>query len=217
MKVYKAPIIASIQSFYGDLLYPDSSISLYTHLSNLSNKMYEGLRQKEKCTYVQLNNYNPNYLGISTSKLQETKLDLEDCQQTIASEYGFNSWVDVKIQGQIFYDNEFEAAVNAIIYGDLNSLRNIIQKYPNLVTQHSQYGHEATLLHYTASNGVEMWRQQVPENLAKIIDFLIEEGADKEAKMRVYGGRFTAYQLYTTSAHPNDAKLDPSTSELLKV
>ena len=88
-----------------------------------------------------------------------------------------------------------------MLSGDLDSLRRLISEDASLITQRSCYGHRATLLHYCGNNGVEFWRQQVPLNLKDIIHFLIENGADKNATMSVYGGEFDTLSLLTTSAH----------------
>ena len=216
MNIYRSHIINEIISFYGELLHPKSSESIYHHLSKLSIKMSEGLKQKETCVYAQLNNYHPYYLGNSISVLREKEIKLADCQLTIANEYGLSSWKEVQALEQIHHNMEFENCVNAIINGDTESLKNALKAHPDLIMAKSQYGHKATLLHYTASNGVEFWRQQVPMNLEDIILILLHAGADKSALMNVYDGGFTPYELYTTSAHPIASGLNTSTAELLK-
>ena len=42
-------------------------------------------------------------------------------------------------------------------------------------------------------------------NLVEITSFLVETGADKNARANVYGGEFTTWELASTSAHPKDA------------
>ncbi len=217
MKIYQAPVIKSIISFYGGLLPPNSIDTIFEHLNKLAERLYEGLKQQERCLYTQINNYNPDYIGIKVTELKEKKFDLTDCQHTIANEYSFGSWKEVQKMEETYYNVEFENCINAIVKGDINSLKASIQSNPKLLHLQSQYGHQATLLHYTASNGVELWRQQTPQNLPEIIKLLLEEGADKNAKMNVYGGQFTAYELYISSAHPSDAGLDKSTADLLRI
>ncbi len=65
----------------------------------------------------------------------------------------------------------------------------------------SPYGHRATLLLYTSNNGIELWRQQVPMNLPRIIQLLLSKGADRKALMNVYNDQFTTHNLLATSAH----------------
>ena len=186
------------------------------HLSLISEALYQGLSQKVDCLFTQLNNYNPNFIGQSIEQLKSREYNLTECQYTIAREYGFEEWNDIQKLKRTTYNIEFEHCVEAIITGDLNNLRSILTSSPTLISQQSQYGHKASLIHYTASNGMELWRQQVPQNLVEIIGLLIEYGANKDAKMDVYGGQFTAYELYTSSVHPKHAAIPVIAEELLK-
>ena len=215
--IYQASILKEMHSFYGDILHPRSSDSIYSHLSKISTKMYEGLKQKENCLYAQLNNYHPDYLGTPIPVLKDIEFDLADCQHSIANEYSFSSWNEVQALEKVQYNLEFEFCVNAIINGETTSLKNALEAQPNLILAKSQFGHKATLLHYTASNGVELWRQQVPMNLEEIIIILLNAGADKTALMNVYGGGFTTHELFITSAHPIDSGINISIAELLKI
>jgi hypothetical protein len=52
---------------------------------------------------------------------------------------------------------------------------------------------------------VEIWRQQVPLNLPETVSYLLEEGANPGAKMKVYGGEYTAAELLLSSLHPRNA------------
>lgn len=61
MRIYKAPVVHSLIEYYGNILYPNSHLTLKEHLSNIANKMLEGLELQEECIYIQINNYNPEY------------------------------------------------------------------------------------------------------------------------------------------------------------
>lgn len=210
MNVYQAPIIKSLLSFYGDTLHPRSNYFIHQHLSLISIKMYEGLVRKEECLYTQINNYNPNFIGNPISELKEREFSLEECQHTISNEYGFKSWEAVLRLEKVRYNSLFENCVDAIISGDKALLQSNLEFAPSMIHTQSQYGHGATLLHYVASNGIELWRQQVPYNLAEITKMLVEYGAKKDAKMNVYGGEFTPLELLTSSAHPYAAGIAES-------
>ena len=214
-KIYRAPLIESIITFYGDLLEPQKDQSIFEHLTLLSHKMHEGIRLQKDCIYSQINNYHSQYLGTSISKLKEINLELEDCQHTIANEYSYKSWNEVIDLDHTLYNIEFEQCVTSILKGDMHSLRDILRRNPSLIHSHSQFGHNAALLHYCASNGVEFWRQQVPYNLPDVVQLLLDMGADKTAKMKVYGGQFTALELLVTSAHPHQAGLVNVLSKML--
>lgn len=215
MKIYRATIIKRLQEFYGEILMPTVDQTIPDYLFELANRMLEGLHQQEVCVYTQINNYHANYLGVPIENLKEINFQLSDCLHTTANEYGFKTWQKVMELGNQICDINFENCVQHIIQGNITSLRSAIEKDQSLVQRHSQYEHQATLLHYTASNGVEMWRQQVPQNLNEIIKLLLEKGADKNARMNVYGGQFTTLQLLTTSAHPKDAGMLKNLVEVL--
>ncbi len=79
----------------------------------------------------------------------------------------------------------------------------------------SAYGHRATLLHYTAANGIEIRRQVVPTNAAEVIAALLDAGADRSAKLHAYGGEFDVLAMFKTSAHPHDAGVAPEVEHAL--
>lgn len=205
MKIYKPSTVADLQQFYGDLLLEMVRFpTIYEHLKALSARMWEGVQANKEAVLLEISNYHWAYLGRPTSDLSRIGLTEEDCRQTIANEYGFRRWTEVAHMS-IPYDHKFESLVNAVLEGSLNAVRNYITENPELLNQKSAYGHKASLLHYTVSNGVEFWRQQVPENLPEIARFLVDSGANKNAKMLVYGGEYTASELLLSSAHPQNA------------
>ena len=203
MKVYKHQIINDLESFYEKRLtaYVEFPI-IKNHLSELANHLYKGVQAKVPAVYSQINNYNSNYLGKDVKELQNLQLTLADCQHTIANEYGFKNWKAVQDLKNLKYNFLFEKSVNTLLEGNLDGLQLVLEKHPQLLKTTSQYGHRATLLHYVGSNGVEMWRQKVPMNLPEITKYLLKLGADKNAKMEVYGGEFDVLSLLVTSAHP---------------
>ncbi|WP_299214069.1 hypothetical protein [uncultured Aquimarina sp.] len=192
-------------SFYGNLLYQTDQYSLIkTHLSKIADRMLEGVQDNQDFIFREINNYHIDYLGTPAEELKKIKFTGEDCRTTIPNEYGFKNWQIVE-QLEDHYDHNFEKAVNFLVHGDFKELKKIVELDPKLVTKKSKYGHQATLLHYTASNGVEMWRQKAPLNLPEITNFLIEQGADLNATMKVYGGSFNTLTLLKSSIHPFNA------------
>ncbi|WP_299898943.1 hypothetical protein [uncultured Aquimarina sp.] len=195
----------NIESFYGTLLLEFNKYSLIKrHLSKMAERMLEGIIAQENIIYKEVNNYHPKYLGISIEELKTINYTIDDCRSTIANEYGFQNWKTVS-QSNIRYDVVFEKAVNQLINGDFDALKRTIHAHPHIISKRSNYGHQATLLHYTASNGVEMWRQKAPKNLPMITDFLINKGANVNAKMKVYGGYYDTLSLLKSSIHPFNA------------
>ncbi|MEQ1692895.1 MAG: ankyrin repeat domain-containing protein [Gemmatimonas sp.] len=96
----------------------------------------------------------------------------------------------------------FENAVDAIVSGDHDTLRRMIEQYPELVHQRSTRAHRSTLLHYVSANGVEDHRQITPLNILEIATFLLDAGAEVDATSDAYGGGSTTLGLASTSAHP---------------
>jgi hypothetical protein len=82
-------------------------------------------------------------------------------------------------------DPTFELAVDAVVRGRINDLRALLAEHPDLSLRRSAYGHRATLLHYTAANGVEIRRQVVPANAAEVVVALLDAGLDRSARLQV--------------------------------
>ncbi len=49
----------------------------------------------------------------------------------------------------------FAQAVKAVVTTDVPGLKELLDQRPNLVTNRAKAAHKSTLLHYTASNGIE--------------------------------------------------------------
>ena len=77
--------------------------------------------------------------------------------------------------------DNFETAVEAVIAGDLDTLRALLRSDPSLVRARSQREHHATLLHYVSANGVEDERQKTPPNAVEVARTLLEAGAEVDA------------------------------------
>lgn len=212
ISIYMHRVVQQVQDFYGPLL----DISKFqgnigAHLNLLADRLFEGLNKGNEAALTEANNYHPDLLGIPVASLKTMDFSLEIARQIIASEYGFEN-LHIAMQHGIDYDPLFEEAVFLLLQGNTPALRARLAACPELLLARSNYGHGATLLHYTATNGVEIWRQIVPENIPEIAQLLISLGGDKNATMSVYGGEHTPYSLAASSAHPRDAGI---ASELL--
>ena len=202
MDVYVPEIVNELKEFYEDRLVDLKSYdTIHEHLSAIAIRMYEGIKQNLPFIKTEISNYHIDCLG-KEQLIELNQFTLKDCQQTIANEYGFPTWEILHRQTDIEYNYSFETAINLMLAGDFAELKNLITSEPILLTQRSNYGHKATLLNYAGSNGVEMWRQQVPLNLAQIVKYLLASGADISATMNVYGGEFDTYAMVSTSIHP---------------
>lgn len=213
-EIYKHASVAASQQFYGRLLSDYSPLTIADHMLLLAKRLMEGYEAEHPVAAVEINNYHPEWLGKSARQIFSASLAEADIQQAIASQYGFTSWGTVE-KATMTYDLPFEQALHALLHGEVIKLRDLLQQRPDLVSKKSPYGHQAQLIHYVGNNGVEMWRQQVPLNLAEVIRVLLEAGADKSATMPVYGGHFTVLQLFESSAHPSEAGIREEVITLL--
>jgi ankyrin repeat protein len=116
----------------------------------------------------------------------------------------------------------FEAAVEAIVAGDQATLEQALRADPTLVSARSSFvthndppRHHATLLHYTAANGVEAFRQKTPANAVEIATALLCAGAEPDALAHMYGQDCTTMSMLVSSAHPALAGLQVALAETL--
>jgi Ankyrin repeats (3 copies) len=99
---------------------------------------------------------------------------------------------------------QFEDAVEAIISGDIETLKGILAGHPELIRARSTRTHRSMLLHYVGANGVEDFRQRTPKNAVQIAEVLLDAGAEVDAVADMYGGS-TTVGLVATSIHPQNA------------
>jgi ankyrin repeat protein len=135
---------------------------------------------------------------------------LSDAQFVIARSHGFESWpkfarlIDALARSSSS-ERRFEAAADAIVSGDVATLKRLLREEPELIHARSGREHGATLLHYVSANGVEGYRQKTPPNIVEIAEILLRAGADVDATANVYDGGCTALGLAATSIHPQVA------------
>lgn len=214
--IYRAPAIEEVQAFYGELVFQTEwYYCIREHLLKLAQRLLWGLKSGVPAVRHEASNFHPAYLGKLHEAFQKADWSLEDAQVIIAAQYGFTSWEDVEALGMEEYDDIFESALGYILNGDIARLAKVLGNYPELLSMRSKYGHGATLLHYVSSNGVEIWRQQVPSNLPEITALLIDQGADRNATMHAYGEELTALDLLGSSAHPFEAGIGERLEKVL--
>jgi hypothetical protein len=103
-----------------------------------------------------------------------------------------------------------------MLRGDVDGLRAQLERDPGLALRASHWPHRATLLHYAAANGVEIYRQVVPHNLPELVALLIDRGADVDASARAYGADLRPLDLLLTSGHPHAAGVTGDVAALLR-
>jgi len=152
---------------------------------------------------------------VTDSEIRSAKLSLIDAQFVIAREHQFENWSRFKkhVEGLNRKNSrvaQFEAAVDAIIAGDITTLKRLLRENPELIRARSTREHRATLLHYVGANAVEGYRQKTPKNAVKIAEVLLKAGADVDADLD-YGPMRKRYPertgsttlgMVATSCHP---------------
>jgi hypothetical protein len=132
---------------------------------------------------------------------------LTAAQFVIARMHGFESWPRFSahldaLAREVSPISQFEVAADAIVAGDDVTLRRLLHDHPELIRARSTREHGATLLHYSAANGVENYRQKTPANAVRIAEILLDAGAEVDAEADMYGGGCTTLGLAATSVYP---------------
>ena len=155
--------------------------------------------------------------------LRAAPFDLDDARIAVARAYDFLDWPSLEAYANSDAQTmRFEAAVEAVINGDLAALRKLLHEDPALPTARSNRVtcfdppiHRATLLHYLVANGTEGYRQRTPPNAVAIAQTLLEAGADPDALADMYGGQCTVMSMLASSSHPAEAGVQEDLVELL--
>lgn len=157
----------------------------------------------------------------SKSEDQSTIVDcLADARLMLARSHGFVTWSRFLKHLNGLNDRDsviarFETAADAIIKGNIKTLKRLLREDPRLVRARSTRAHGATLLHYASANGVEGYRQKTPANIVEIAELLLKSGAEVDAEADVYGGGSTTLGLVATSVHPFRAGVQNPLLQLL--
>jgi hypothetical protein len=152
---------------------------------------------------------------VTDSEIRRAKLTLADARAVVAGCYSFESWPKLAKHVETLTRKDsrvlqFEWAVEAIISGDVATLRSLLRANPELVRARSTRAHHAMLSHYVGANGVEDYRQKTPKNAVKVAEVLLKAGAEVDADLD-YGSMRRTYPerrgsatlgMVATSVHP---------------
>jgi len=142
--------------------------------------------------------------------------DESAAEALLAREHYFPSWADALAHADRPFDPRFEAAADAIVAGDVATLRRLLAEDPGLVQARSPYGHRATLLNHVGANGIEITRQwQSPPNACEVARVLLEAGAEPDATCLSYGHPDTTLTMVCSSCHPAAAGVQADLVEVL--
>ena len=142
-----------------------------------------------------------------------------NARSIIAAKLHFDSWDSYTTFAQAMRDRQslvaqFEAAVDAIVAGDADTLAQLLRQHPELIHTRSMRTHHSTLLLYVGANGIEYYRQKTPKNARRIAEMLLDAGADVDAVGDMYHGT-TTLGLVATSVHPVQAGVQEELIDLL--
>jgi hypothetical protein len=156
----------------------------------LAEALFDAVKSGDEAAEWRFKWLHPRFRGKSVIDVSASRLDNADAQVVIAHEYGFESWADlaeftdvVSRDGPI---GHFEAAVEAVISGDLAAIRSLLRENPRTWYARSTRRHHATLLHYVGATGVEGGRQKTPENAVEVAKILLDAGAEVDALADMY-------------------------------
>lgn len=181
--------------------------------------LFDSLQAGDNDTLWRFKWEHPQFRGKSVSDVKAAALDIADAQAVVAREYGFGSWADLAEFTEAVRSDpvvkRFEAAVEAVIFGDADTLRSMLVNNPELIHARSMRRHRATLLHYVAANGVEGDRQKTPTNAVEVMKILLDAGAEVDALADMYDEKCTTMSMLVSSSHPADAGLQVVLAETL--
>ncbi len=188
-----------------------------------AGQLHEAWKAGEPDALQLLRSCHPHFLDdripwlpkkLADSEIQSAALEPADFELAVARGYNFRDWLALaEYVEAVTKENspvhQFEAAVEAVIGGDVASLRQQLREHPELVRARSTRVtcfdppvHRATLLHYVAANGVEGYRQKTPKNAVEVATALLGAGAEADALADLYGGQCTTMSLLVSSCHP---------------
>ena len=164
---------------------------------------------------------------LTDEKVRATLITREDASLALARWHDFADWQRLTEHVEAVTKPSspvarFEAAVEAVIDGDIATLTKSLREDPALVharsarvTHFDPPVHGATLLHYLAANGVEGYRQRSPKNASEVAKVLLEAGADPNALCSLYGSQCTTMALLVSSTPPDQAGVQVALVDVL--
>jgi ankyrin repeat protein len=162
---------------------------------------------------------HPAFKEKCVDAVREATLTLEDAKLVVAHEYHLETWADLAAFAESVQADpaiaRFETAVEAVISGDIETLRAMLADHPELVTARSARRHHATLLHYIAANGVEGFRQKTPPNAVEIAKLLLDSGAQVDALADMYEAKCDTMGMLVSSSPPHRAGMQTALAETL--
>jgi hypothetical protein len=203
--VHVHPDVEAVIELYGDLVGSGAvEQTRFTEVHLLAARLAEGHRARHPGAFVELANWHPALVGLSQDDVWAVALEASDCSLAVARQRGYDR-VEEVVPDSSRPSAPFEAAVDAMLAGDIDATGRLLERHPDLGRRTSHWPHHATLLHYATANGVETYRQVVPSNLPEMVSMLVDHGADVNATAHAYGADLKPLGLLLSSVHPRHA------------
>lgn len=152
--------------------------------------------------------WHPAYIGQPLSAIPHDSFDVAAARQTVACEYGCDTWDALETLVSGIADGgtvrAFEIAAEAVAHGDVDGLDRMLQATPQLAHARSPRRHRATLLHYVAANGVEPPRQSGSPHAVRVAECLLDHGAAVDALACFYDEDASTLALVVSTSSLGD-------------
>lgn len=173
-------------------------------------ELYAAYQSGNREAFQLVRHTHPQFWRLPDAAFRHVSVTPTDAETVVAQYYAFHHWDELAAWVAAVTQPgspaaRFEAAVDAVVAGAINTLQELLANDTALITARSMRPHHATLLHYTGTNGVEGYRQRYPPNAIEVLQFLLAAGADVNAQAGMYGGGSTTLGLVATSIHPAKA------------
>lgn len=196
-RMYRHPSVQAVQRLHRHTLARSFS-SVPDLLHALVTDIEQQQTEQTLAVATWLNHGHPEYQGYATHHIPFGQLPTADIQLAVARALGYTNWPQM-ISRQDTIDPAFEEAVDHLIRGDQEQLADCLATNAQLIRQSSPFGHRAGLIHYLAFQGIEIWRQQVPDNVSEMADLLLQYGARPDQPHLIGGGRLALLRLIADS------------------
>ncbi|TLV02293.1 ankyrin repeat domain-containing protein [Dyadobacter luticola] len=184
-------------------------------------ELFESCKTVSNYTIQHIRKYHPDPDKLADVNRLLQNFSLDDARLILAREHGFSDLETFishicELAREGSQVQKFERAVDAIVRGDAETLEFLIASDPRIVRSRSSRAHEATLLHYVAANGLEIYRQETPANIVEIAELLLSKGCEVDALAKVFDNRLaTTLELTVSSGHSAAAGVQSALVEKL--
>jgi len=160
---------------------------------NQAKALYDVLISGDEEAVAFVRQHHPVLRQLQETAFMSAAITLDHAKVALARGYHFEDWESLEEWVKEVTDKntdicKFEHAVDDLVFGNIDSLRTRLEKYPHLVQLRSTRVHHSMLIHYVGANGVEDYRQRSPENIVAILKLLLDSGSELDPLADMYGG-----------------------------